>query len=69
MPGAAATVSGLALMFGGASILLGVKPKYGVAALAAFLVIVSPVTHGFWNAPSEPGRVERAMRLAKRLAA
>jgi putative oxidoreductase len=53
MPDAAVTVSGLALMFGSASILLGLKPKYGVAALAAFLAIVSPVMHDFWNAPPE----------------
>jgi len=50
---AGVAVSGMALIFGGASILLGIKPKYGVAALAGFLAVVSPVIHDFWNAPAE----------------
>src|SRR5579863_2044028 len=53
MPDAAVTVSGIALIFGGSSILLGLKPKYGAAAVAAFLTAVSPVMHDFWNTPSK----------------
>lgn len=53
MPDAAVVVSGLALIFGGGSILLGVKPKYGAAAVIAFLSAVSPIMHDYWNAPSE----------------
>ena len=53
MPDAAVLLSGAALIFGGASILLGVKPKYGGMALAGFLGAVSPLMHDFWNAPSE----------------
>ena len=53
MPDAAVTVSGVALILGGASILLGVKPKIGSAGLAAFLASVSPIMHDFWNASSE----------------
>jgi putative oxidoreductase len=53
MPGAAVTVSGIALILGGASILLGVKPKIGAAGLAAFLASITPIMHDYWNAPSE----------------
>lgn len=53
MPDAAVTVSGIALILGGASILLGVKPKMGAAAVAAFLASVTPIMHDYWNAPSE----------------
>ena len=53
MPDAAVTVSGIALILGGASILLGVKPKMGAAAVAAFLASITPIMHDYWNAPSE----------------
>ena len=53
MPNVAVTVSGLALIIGSTSILLGLKPKIGAAAVAAFLVTVSPLMHDFWNLPSD----------------
>ena len=49
MPEAAVTVSGALLTLGGASILLGVKPKVGAAAIVGFLAGVSPVMHDFWR--------------------
>lgn len=67
MPDAAVTVSGLALLLGGTSILLGVKPKVGSAALAAFLATVSPLMHDFWNAPSEQQNGEM-IHFAKNMA-
>jgi len=54
-PEAAVPLSGLMLLLGGASILLGIKPKYGAAAIVAFLASVSPVMHDFWRI-EEPGR-------------
>jgi uncharacterized membrane protein YphA (DoxX/SURF4 family) len=41
--------SGAALIVGGGSLLLGVKPKVGAAAVAGFLAGVSPVMHNFWK--------------------
>ncbi len=38
---------------GGASILLGIKPKLGTSAVIGFLAGVSPVMHDFWNEPEE----------------
>jgi putative oxidoreductase len=49
MPEVAVKASGLALILGGTSILLGVKPKLGTAAVLGFLAGVSPVMHDFWN--------------------
>ncbi len=45
----AVAVSGIPLVIGGASLLSGVKPKLGAAAILGFLAGVSPVMHGFWR--------------------
>jgi putative oxidoreductase len=41
--------SGIPLIIGGASVLLGVKPKLGAAAIIGFLAGVSPIMHDFWR--------------------
>jgi putative oxidoreductase len=58
LPEAAVVVSAAALIFGGASVLLGVKPKYGAAALIAFLASVSPLMHDFWAVPEKQQMTE-----------
>jgi len=45
----AVALSGIPLVIGGTSLLLGVKPKLGAAAILGFLAGVSPVMHGFWR--------------------
>ena len=54
-PELAVTGTGLALIVGGSSILLGLKPKIGTALVAGFLAAVSPVMHDFWRA-EDPGQ-------------
>jgi putative oxidoreductase len=49
VPEAAVAVSGALVALGGASILLGLKPKFGAAAVIAFLASVSPMMHDFWR--------------------
>jgi putative oxidoreductase len=49
MPDVAVTASGVALVLGGASLALGVKPAFGAAAVAGFLAGVSPIMHDFWR--------------------
>jgi len=49
LPDVAVTASGALLIAGGTSILLGVKPKWGVLAVIAFLAGVSPAMHDFWR--------------------
>ncbi len=48
-PEAAILGTGALLTFGGASVLLGVKPRLGGLAIATFLAGVSPKMHDFWN--------------------
>lgn len=48
-PELAVKATGVALIAGGASILLGIKPKLGAAAIAGFLAGVSPTMHDFWT--------------------
>lgn len=49
MPELAVTATGALLIAGGASVLLGVKPKLGTLAIIGFLAGVSPIMHNFWN--------------------
>jgi putative oxidoreductase len=46
---AAVALSGIPLIIGGTSLLLGIKPKWGALAIVGFLAGVSPVMHDFWN--------------------
>ncbi len=48
-PELAVTLSGIPLIIGGASLLLGVKPKLGEGAILGFLAGVSPIMHDFWR--------------------
>ena len=65
---AAVTATGVALIAGGASILLGVKPKLGTAAIAGFLAGVSPVMHNFWNIQDPNQRMNEMINFTKNLA-
>ncbi len=56
-PKLAVTVSAIPLIVGGASLLLGVKPKIGTLAILGFLASVSPVMHDFWK-NEDPGERE-----------
>jgi len=49
LPMAAVLVAGLLLIVGGVTLLLGVAPRIGVAALALFLVPVTLTMHAFWH--------------------
>ena len=60
MPDVAVTATGAALVIGGASILLGVKPKLGTLAVMGFLAGVSPLMHDFWR-QQEPGQRQAEM--------
>lgn len=45
--------SGLLLLVAGATIVLGLYPKVGIACAALFLVGVTPMMHNFWAVPPE----------------
>jgi putative oxidoreductase len=68
MPDVAVMASGAALIVGGASLLLGVKPKIGAAAVAGFLAGVSPVMHDFWKQEDPQQRQMEMIQFSKNMA-
>lgn len=48
-PELAVTATAVPLIAGGASLLLGLKPKWGALAVIGFLAGVSPIMHDFWR--------------------
>jgi len=68
MPDVAVSVPGVALVIGGASILLGVKPKLGAAAIIGFLAGVSPVMHDFRHIQDPNQRMNDMINFTKNMA-
>jgi putative oxidoreductase len=68
MPELAVKGSGLALIVGGTSILLGVKPKLGTAAVLGFLASVTPLIHDFWNVNDPQKKQIEMVNFTKNLA-
>jgi putative oxidoreductase len=60
--------TGVALTIGGASILVGVKPKLGSLAILGFLAGVSPVMHDFWRAEDPNQRTNDLIHFMKNMA-
>ncbi len=67
-PKAAVISSGVLLLAGGTSVLLGIKPKLGAAAIIAFLSGVSPVMHNFWVSEDPNQRMADMVNFTKNLA-
>jgi putative oxidoreductase len=67
-PKLAVEVSGLAMIIGGTSILLGVTPKLGAAAIIGFLAGVSPTMHDFWRIDDPNQRMNDMVNFTKNMA-
>ena len=67
-PDVAVMASGAALILGGASLLLGIKPKMGAAAVIGFLAGVSPVMHNFWRQEDPQQRQMEMIQFSKNMA-
>jgi uncharacterized membrane protein YphA (DoxX/SURF4 family) len=67
-PKLAVSVTGLAMIIGGTSVLLGVKPKVGTAAIIGFLAGVSPLMHNFWADEDPNQRMNNMINFSKNLA-
>jgi uncharacterized membrane protein YphA (DoxX/SURF4 family) len=61
-------LTGLMLLAGGASIILGLKPKLGALAIAAFLGGASPLMHDFWRQQDPNQRMNEMYQFEKNLA-
>jgi putative oxidoreductase len=67
-PELAVTASAVPLIAGGASMLLGLKPKWGALAILGFLAGVSPVMHDFWRNEDPNERTRNMTDFMKNLA-
>jgi putative oxidoreductase len=67
-PELAVTLSAVPLLLGGASVLLGVKPKLGAMALLGFLAGVSPIMHDFWRDEDPQARMNNMVMFMKNMA-
>ncbi len=67
-PDLAVKATGAVLIAGGTSILLGIKPKLGAAAILGFLAGVSPVMHDFWTHEDPQRRTSEMVNFAKNVA-
>ncbi|GJQ21517.1 MAG: hypothetical protein HBSIN02_18720 [Bacteroidia bacterium] len=65
---AAVIVSGILLLMGGLSILTGVQPTLGIAALVIFLLPVAIVMHGFWKVSDPNMRMMEMTQFMKDVA-
>ncbi|HTS05231.1 MAG TPA: DoxX family protein [Candidatus Eisenbacteria bacterium] len=64
----AVALTGIPLVIGGASMLLGVKPKLGAAAILGFLAGVSPIMHDFWRQEDPAQRQNEMINFMKNAA-
>ena len=67
-PELAVTLSAVPLLIGGTSLALGVKPKWGAAAIVGFLAGVSPIMHDFWRNENPQERQTDMIMFLKNLA-
>lgn len=67
-PELAVKLSAIPLIAGGASILLGVKPKLGALAILGFLAGVSPVMHDFWHKQNPDEKMNEMINFTKNMA-
>jgi uncharacterized membrane protein YphA (DoxX/SURF4 family) len=65
---AAVIATGIAMVAGGASLALGLKPKFGAASVIGFLAAVSPTMHNFWSENNPRERQKSMVDFGKNMA-
>ncbi len=68
MPGAAVEATGALLIAGGVSMMTGLAPTLGAAAIVTFLAGVSPVMHNFWRHSDPNERQNQIAHFSKNMA-
>jgi putative oxidoreductase len=68
VPGAAIPGTGAMLVAGGASIMAGLKPRQGLAAVIGFLVPVTLQMHRFWDEQDPSQRMNELINFSKNMA-
>ena len=67
-PKLAVMISGLMIILGGISILLGVRPHIGIALVTAFLVPVTLLMHQYWKHTDPMMRINDQVNFMKNVA-
>lgn len=67
-PELAVLASGAMLTAGGASMILGLKPRFGLLPLLGFLAVVSPMMHDFWNEQDPQSKQQQLIHFSKNMA-
>ncbi len=67
-PEVAVQASGALLVAGGLSVIAGVKPRQGLAAIIAFLIPVSLQMHRFWDITDPQQRMGEMVNFTKNMA-
>jgi putative oxidoreductase len=67
-PALAVSGSGVLLLLGGASLLLGYHPTIGAILLAIFLLGVSPPMHNFWAVQDPQAKMAEMVNFLKNMA-
>jgi len=68
LPDVAIPVTGALLVAGGASLMLGLRPKWGALAIIGFLAGVSPTMHNFWKVEDPEQRQNDMINFSKNVA-
>ena len=68
LPEVAVLLSGVLLVVGGLSVLFGFMPEIGLACIALFLAVVSPLMHNFWDISDPVQRLNEMGHFMKNMA-
>jgi uncharacterized membrane protein YphA (DoxX/SURF4 family) len=66
-PDLAVLVTGVLIGIGGLAIMTGAAPRFGAAAIALFLIVVTPVMHAFWHDPTLEERAADLVNFTKNI--
>ncbi len=67
-PAAAIAGSGILIVLGGASLILGLWPQIGALLIVVFLVSVTPAMHNFWTVADPQQRMGEMINFMKNMA-
>ncbi|MBV9084498.1 MAG: DoxX family protein [Acidobacteriaceae bacterium] len=68
IPDASVVGSGIVLLAGGASVVLGLRPKLGLIGIIGFLAGAATLMHDFWNAEDAQQAQNDMIHFAKNMA-
>jgi uncharacterized membrane protein YphA (DoxX/SURF4 family) len=67
-PKPAVIISGLLIVVGGLSVILGVQPTVGILCIAAFLIPVTLMIHMFWSDTDQQAAINNRVNFQKNVA-